>query len=178
MQGEAIVGGLLALDIATVTGWAYGRVPRRAMTRLEMAASQPPKPQSGVILVRSKQGIGHFLSEFEGHLSDMLDRLRPAGLIIEAPILPQTTSFDTVRKLMAMAGNVEKLAAQRGIRWHRVVQPSSVKKHFTGSGRAKKPEMIAECQARGWFPLATDDEADALGIWDYGCDMYRREMVG
>lgn len=167
-------GGLLALDIATRMGWAYGRIPLRGLTMLEAVAVQPPQPDSGVVTVRSALGVGHFLSEFTDRLGELFDTKRPNGLVIEAPILPQTTSFDTVRKLMAMAGLAEMLAAQRRIRWVRLVQPASVKKHFTGNGRAKKPDMEAACASRGWV-FADDNEADALAIWDHGCALYRRD---
>ena len=169
-------GGLLALDIATRTGWAYGRIPVRGMTALEAVATKPPQPDSGVILVRSRLGIGHFLSEFVDHLGELLDTRKPSAVVIEAPILPQTVNFETVRKLMAMAGLAEMLATQRGIRRLRFVQPSSVKKHFTGSGRAKKPDMEAACTSRGWV-FVDDNEADALAIWDLGCDLYRKERL-
>lgn len=40
---------------------------------------------------------------------------------------------------------------------------STVKKHFTGNGRAKKEDMISQAKIRG-FRVSTSDEADALGI--------------
>lgn len=165
-------GGLLALDIATKTGWAYGPVPIRALTALEMTATKPRKPVSGVITVQSTQSLGHFLSEFEERAARLFDRYQPAGLIIEAPILPKGVNFTTACKLMHMAGEAQKMAARRGISWVQTVQPASVKKHFTGNGRAQKPEIMAACDARGWT-YVDDNEADAQAIWDLGCEQYR-----
>lgn len=39
----------------------------------------------------------------------------------------------------------------------------TVKKHWTGKGRASKDEMVAIARAKG-FNVANDDEADALAI--------------
>lgn len=165
-------GGLLALDIATRTGWAYGRVPLRALTALEMTAIRQRQPASGVITVQSTQSLGHFLSEFEERASRLFDRYQPAGVVIEAPILPKMVNFNTACKLMHMTGEVQKMAARRGIGFVRTTQPASVKKHFTGNGRAQKPEIMAACEKRGWI-YRDDNEADALAIWDLGCELYR-----
>ena len=42
---------------------------------------------------------------------------------------------------------------------------SRIKKHFTGSGRATKEDMVMRCRQRGWRP-ETADEADALALLD------------
>jgi len=46
------------------------------------------------------------------------------------------------------------------------VHVATVKKHWTGDGRAKKPDMIAEARRRGYRP-DTDNAADALAILDW-----------
>ena len=43
--------------------------------------------------------------------------------------------------------------------------PATIKKHFTGNGRATKDDMIDRCRQRGWRP-ETADEADALAMLD------------
>ena len=47
-----------------------------------------------------------------------------------------------------------------GVNW------AIVKKYATGSGAAKKPQMIAAMQARGYEP-EDDNEADALALLEY-----------
>ena len=42
-----MAGGVLALDLATHTGWALGRLPRRPLLPKEARIQKPPKPQSG-----------------------------------------------------------------------------------------------------------------------------------
>jgi len=46
------------------------------------------------------------------------------------------------------------------------VHVTTVKKHWTGDGRAKKPDMIAEARRRGFRP-DSDNAADALAILDW-----------
>lgn len=167
-------GGLLALDIATNTGWAYARVPHRLTTALEAAQAKPPQPQSGTYRVRGV-GIGPALDEYERWLTGLLNELRPAGVIFEAPVLSgRLTSLATARKLYGLAGLTEMVAHRAGIEWVREAQPASVKKHFAGNGRAKKPDMEAACRQRGWT-FADDNEADALAVWDYGCAILHDE---
>ena len=48
---------------------------------------------------------------------------------------------------------------------------NSVRKAFCGSGRAKKPEVWAECLRRGWKPQ-DDNAADALALMDYAVLLY------
>jgi hypothetical protein len=55
-------------------------------------------------------------------------------------------------------------------RWSRVtshvVPALTIKKFWTGSGRAKKPDMIAEAQKRG-YELVDDNQADAVALYVY-----------
>jgi len=47
----------------------------------------------------------------------------------------------------------------------RILEIGTIKKHWTGSGNAKKPVMIQEAIRRGFNPK-DDNEADALAILD------------
>ncbi|MCY1522585.1 hypothetical protein D9M68_574450 [compost metagenome] len=53
------------------------------------------------------------------------------------------------------------------------VNLATVKKSFTGSGRAKKADMIAEANARGFKP-DTDNDADALAILHWAVEQERK----
>lgn len=48
----------------------------------------------------------------------------------------------------------------------------TIKKHATGRGNAKKPEMIAAAQAMG-VRVSTDDEADAIALLSYALSQER-----
>lgn len=44
--------------------------------------------------------------------------------------------------------------------------PASVKKSFTGSGRAEKTDIMSECGKRG-IEITTHDEADAVALYHH-----------
>lgn len=168
-------GGILALDLATMTGWAVGRAPVHPLTQLEAAVARPPQPLSGAHRVAPPgTGVGPFLAAYRDWLGVMLDEHQPAGLIFESPILPRVTSPATVRKLTGLAGITQMIAHDRGIRWLREAQPSSVKRHICGDGGPGKAGVMRAIAERGWV-VASDDEADALALLDYAAHLLLRE---
>jgi crossover junction endodeoxyribonuclease RuvC len=170
-------GGLLALDLATALGWALGRISARPLTQLEAAVQKPRQPMSGVFRIAPVgTAVGPFLAAYETWLSAMIAQHAPAGIIFEAPILPKKTTPATVRKLVGLSGMTEKVAHQRGITWVREAQPSTVKLHICGNGGPGKAGVQNAIRARGWT-FATDDEADALAVHDYGAHLFARERL-
>lgn len=141
---------IVALDLATLTGICAGEpdeVPTLSNHRL---------PSTG-------DDVGRFLDAADLWAKGLIERERPFLLVFEAPILPQATSFATVRKLQGLAGIVEMNGFRLGIECAEV-QPSVAKKNLTGRGNAKKPEMVAACRHYGFNP-AVEDEADAFAVW-------------
>lgn len=141
---------VLALDLATRTGVCSGE------------PDEVPE-LSNHVLPSTGADVGRFLEAALIWATDTLVRERPGIVVFEAPILPQTAALPTVRKLHGLAGVVEMAAYRAGIECAEL-QPSVVKKHLTGRGNAKKPEMVAACQHYGFNPQC-DDEADAWGVW-------------
>ncbi|WP_174436433.1 Holliday junction resolvase [Azospirillum brasilense] len=172
-----MAGGVLALDLATNTGWTLGRLPMQPLLPMQARVQKPPKPLSGAIRFgRPGCTIGAFADAAEAWGRDFMEKHRPTGLIYEKPILPQDTTPDTILKLNGLALIFLMLAHRFGIRWVRTAQPSTVKKHFCGSGGPGKEGVQAECLARGWT-FATDDEADALALWDYAATLAANERA-
>lgn len=168
-------GGVIALDLATVLGYAVGRLPALPITQLEAIVTKPPKPLSGFHRVaQAGISVGEFLSAYADWFEGIVDEHQPTGIIFEAPILPAKTNPATVRKLVGLAGITQMLAFERGVRWVREAQPSSVKKHICGSGAPGKDGVQRAILERGW-QFATDDEADALALWDYAAHIAYRE---
>jgi len=62
--------------------------------------------------------------------------------------------------------HLQSWCAERNIE-HVAVHAAQVKRHATGRGNAKKPEMLAAAEKRFGFRPQFDDEADALWILDY-----------
>lgn len=165
-------GGLLALDLATVLGFAYAPLPPGPPpTPIEAAAGRAmPKPYSGHHRVAAPgASIGRFLLNYDRWLVDMIATLGPTRVIFEAPLptnRTRKTNFETVRKLICIAGLTEKVALEKGVGIVREANHATVKKHFTGHGRADKAETIAACRALGW-DVDEENEADALALWSF-----------
>jgi len=171
------VGAILALDLATVTGWAIG-VPGG-----EPVAGSHRIAEPGAAL-------GRFLAGYSDWLADRITVLEPCMLIFEAPILTgHRTALDTARKLMCLAGVTELIAHRREIPCYEA-DTGEVTKHFTGRARypgksyqarraAKKRSVMDQCAALGWR-AADDNAADALALWtwaEFKLSTHRREMT-
>jgi len=154
-------GAILALDIATRTGWAYGKpgeLPLSGSERLAPAGS-------------SNGAVGRGLLRW---LTDFTKVNAVAALYIEAPMNPQImggkTTFGTARMLIGLCFLAETVAEARGIYFIREANVQDVRKHFLGKARPKdkKREVMARCKALGW-DHTDDNEADALALWAYAC---------
>ena len=164
-------GGLLALDIATVTGFAYGPVPNAPPpTALEVASGAPaPKPWSGIHrMAPPGASVADVMLGFDRFATELIALAKPRVLVFEAPLLKTGNSnITTARKLLGMAAWCEALAKRAGVGMIREAHNQTVKRHFAAHGRATKEQIIAECRGRGW-EVCDDNEADALALWDYG----------
>lgn len=147
---------LLTLDLATKTGFAVGDI------------SSGERPLSGVhTLPSTGDDIGRFLLAFDKWLSDMIAFHKPETIVFEAPLFLAggKSNISTARKLMCLAGMTEYFCSKHKVSCAEC-HVGTIKKYFTGSGSAKKPQMIAAARARGFEPK-DDNEADALAIYFY-----------
>lgn len=60
---------------------------------------------------------------------------------------------------------------------HQDYEVPSIKKHWTGSGNARKEAMIAEAERRG-FVVKNDNQADALAVLDCDLALYGLTLWG
>jgi hypothetical protein len=183
---------LLALDLATSTGWCSG--------------SGEKSPELGSFNMPSTgEEVGPFLDFFyrwlNAKLTELLEDLelatvpgpfgpKPANaadlmVIMEAPLLPRAkidetgtlrqapTSIATTRKLQGLAGVCEMVCYQRGVDI-REVNLQTVKKELGGGGGGK-PDMMAAAKRCGLNPKVFD-EADAFGVWIVGVRHYARQF--
>lgn len=141
---------ILALDLATCTGFAHG------------AADECPT-LGHFRLPKTGEDVGAFLEAAEARLTGMLATIAPNIVCFESPVLPATTALATTRKLHGLAGMLELVCRRASVECVEV-QPTTVKKVLTGRGNAKKPDMVAAARAMGFDPKV-EDEADALGVW-------------
>ena len=167
------MGGVLALDLATTTGWAYGN-PEDGLspTILESTSRVAPPPYSygSKIIGRSAWPDGRIFDAAETYLNDLITIHNPSVLVYEAPFVGKSEKLAVPFRLLNLAGLAEKLGYQREIARVFSANVSTVRKHFIGHGRLPggeaKDAVIARCKAIGWDPK-TEDAADALAVLDY-----------
>jgi hypothetical protein len=155
------VTDILALDIATTTGWARGKLGEQ--------------PISGSITFRKNnpaQPFGDALEHFRGLLQA---KPRPDLVMIERMLPPSAfqgaTGFKTFLLLAGLRGVVFSVVDRLGVELGEA-NVGDVRQHFisdrmAGRERAKR-ETVQRCRALGWQP-ADDNAADALAVWSYAC---------
>jgi crossover junction endodeoxyribonuclease RuvC len=148
-----ISGCIIALDLATQTGFCVGKPDN-------------PHPSFGeFVLPSTGDDIGKFAVTFEDWLDEMFTLHKPELVVFEMPILPKMTSLITVRKLTGLAWETEQKCKRLGIKV-REGRASTVKKHFTGYGHAAKADTVAIARRYGW-DVKSNDAADACALWAY-----------
>lgn len=84
-------------------------------------------------------------------------------VVVEKPHAGQF--FNATRKLFGMLAVIELYCEQVGCPFH-VVSPTSIKKAWTGSGRASKADMKKAAIAKG-LAVKNNNEIDAIALWYY-----------
>lgn len=178
-------GGILALDLATVTGWAYAdpaAIAAWARTVIEAnGTARQPGLISGEESFRSPSR-GAMLARHYGWLSDMITVYAPRLIVAEAPLPGGQPSLDNARIAFGLAAQTESVAARHRIGC-RDAQISTVRKHFTGKGKypttsAAKAATIDACRLRGWA-VRGNNEADALAVLDWAiADEFAKRRFG
>ena len=159
--------GILAVDQATVSGWAF-------------AEPGDPPVWGHKRMGRAGATEGEVFFAFRLFLLGLVDAFKPRYLVFEAPFLPRPDRSATakplnpavLRRAYGLASQIVAIAEEYGLSCYEK-QSVEVAKFFTGQGRfkgetadartkAKKDATIAACWARGWE--CTHDEADALAL--------------
>lgn len=146
---------VLALDLATRTGWTY-------------------RPPNG--LVRS--GFVQLPSDMVGRLQVAEEWLaeRLAPLAFSKGDLVYEGGVSRFHQPFRIACHIEAVllmtAATWGIPPERIheVAPKTVKKHATGKGNATKAEVLAAVNERHGLQLTDDNVADSRALLDYWLD--------
>lgn len=154
---------VLALDIASCTGWAADRPSR----------SESDKPVCGSFRVRAEgDDLGAAFVEFEENLEGLIGLHEPNVLAFEAPLVfggrggsTVQTNHQTVRILFGLAALAELVGTRAGLAVYEL-HIQAVRKHFVGNGRAQKSDVLARCRLLGWNPPGLD-AADACACWDF-----------
>lgn len=136
---------LLALDLGKTTGWARWDATRGLRFGSERFGAN---------------GLGERLGQLRKWLEEELGTC--TGLVLEKPVIAHASAALPLHGMFATAVTV---AWEQGVPTE-VYYPTSVKKGFTGSGKAKKTDMIAQVKARFGVDLKPKqhDIADAIGL--------------
>ena len=141
---------ILALDLATQSGWAV-------MTR-------DGTFRSGSVRFDSNRlgGKGYRWLAFRKWLMDTANECGGIQAVYYEDVKQPFASNLAARAYCGFLAIVEAWAAINNIPMHGV-GVGTVKKAWTGKGNAKKPEMIAAARQRG-IKVVDDNEADAVAI--------------
>lgn len=161
----SFTGDVLALDIATTTGWAYGR--------------PGIIPQFGHVTFKGARPFVY--RKFREWLEKVVSERTPSLIVFESAAAPMVmqgrTNIDTIKRLIGMTEHLEEFCYNRVDL--REASVSQVRAHFIGKNmksKIAKAATIRRCHSIGWN-VETDDEADACALWDYQCSWLRRDLA-
>jgi Holliday junction resolvasome RuvABC endonuclease subunit len=143
---------LLALDLATTTGWAF--------------YDKDSKLRSGSVSFKPSRfaGGGWRFLQFERWLAGFISTYAPDEVVFEE--VRRHLGVDAGHIYGGFVAILTKTCEDKMIPY-RAIGVGTIKKHATGSGAAKKPAMIAAAEAK-WpdQDISDDNVADALWLLD------------
>lgn len=176
------LGSVLALDIATTTGWALHN-------------DELERPFFGAVKLPGGQNeVGKACDALLGFLERLDQRVAAAGKPIshifwEKPFIPTQVNSQTSERLMGLCAVAQLFGYRAGVISCYAVDIAEWRKHFLGRGAGFKkgakgkylpghdPKELAiqQCASFGWH---TDiaDAAEACGVLDYGLAMLDRGL--
>ena len=145
---------ILALDVATKTGWHDGTNGGTWDFKLKRDES------SGMRLIKFKKQLAEKCKEFKPDLVafELTAGRFKAALIVQAEI----------------HGVMKNYLDEQGIAY-RSYAATAIKKYATGKGNAKKPAMIAACIDKLGITPVDDNHADACWIYEMANNEYNGE---
>jgi crossover junction endodeoxyribonuclease RuvC len=156
-------GVVLALDLATCTGWCVGAADSR--------------PAYGSVRLEGRERAARY-----GALLDWLDdavRLwKPDRLVCEAPMVSgDFAGRDAALLALGLAAHVEFWAWDNGVQQMQSVVVGTARKGVLGKGGFAKgtaKAVVMDWARREGFSPGDDNAADALLLWAYATG-YRRQ---
>lgn len=152
--------GIVSFDLALNVGWAVEqKVGERPLYGSESFHG-------------TRKDIGYRGCLYVDWLYPFLLQHKPERVIYEAPFMTaQMGNSATLEILIGLAVFTDLICCRLDIPVSKA-SSSTARKFFCGDGRAKKPEVLAECRRRGWEP-DDHDQADALCLLDYAVGLYK-----
>lgn len=158
---------ILALDIATTTGWAFGEPD----TEPEWGSASFPK--------RKFKGLGARLNAYQSFVRGLIINLGPTVIVMEKPFINRKKpNLHTSRLSLTQCGIVEMAADDLGDIPIYEVDNNKWKMTFIGHARSKdiKADCIHKCRQHGW-DVDEENEADALGVLQHSCETFAQQAT-
>lgn len=160
MSDDPTRGGILTLDLAGRTGWAYGPIPREGRLTKPMAFGAWDNAKA-----RGRRYGAAFASLADG-VGDLFKMHRPSLVVMEAPLPVQAQKHDnTARVLLGFVSVVDMMC----YRWEIECREQHANQARSGmkiKPHAKKEEIVDWCRARG-LDVTDHNAADAIVLWYY-----------
>ena len=161
-----MTSGILAIDLATRTGWCRGHVGEFP----EFGSVNFGK--TGKVINCSDAVFASAMA----WMSDLIADDVPDVVIIESLLPPEAMKNRTSRqvrdRLAGLHGVIRAVARWRGVGEIAEASVGQVRAHFIGTrslGRDQaKKAVVARCHRLGW-DVDNDNEADACALWSYAC---------
>jgi Holliday junction resolvasome RuvABC endonuclease subunit len=167
-------GGVLCLDLATRTGWAYAdalAVSRWPCSKpFQDQALIPPEPRPpasfGTLLTGKPTSSHGERAHALAHWLDEMQRTNSPGIIVIEQPMPAKFSRNLAATQIAIGLSmvVQSHAHRHGCSFRQV--PIISAKAWFGSKLQKNKAPMIECARRLGWEVETDHEADALAILD------------
>lgn len=152
---------ILALDVASATGYAYGDGADKV-------------PTFGTIRLPRASELGEYgprFAAFRRELLQLIPQSAPEMVWFESPVVHGMigkTNEHTLRLLIALPAFVEEICHTFRIQCREATSPE-MRKHFLGSAHGKRADlklaMMKQCHLLNWN-VGDDNQADACGLWD------------
>jgi hypothetical protein len=160
---------VLALDLASVSGWAVGE-PGGEPLHGSIRFASPGASHEAIFAEAHRWTIG------------MVQEHKPTLVIWEAPLAgfkTGKTTNDVSTVLFGLPAVVGAAVYISGVFDIRKADTRNVRLHFIGCNPKRavaKPMVVRQCQAMGW-QVYDDNEADALAIWHYMCSLIEPKLA-
>jgi hypothetical protein len=151
-------GGILALDLSTHVGWAYG------------SPGQNEPPIGGVIHLPPMRmdDLGRLFAALDNELEDAIALHQPALVVQEAALV---IADGSARMLIGLSAHVESNCYRNSVRC-KSVSVDHARSFVLGRARfptgTTKTYVIQWARSQGYEPK-DDNHADALLMWRYAC---------
>lgn len=167
---------ILALDLATVTGFCIGE------------AGQKPVRVGAARMKRSDEDHGVAGKNIGCLIRDIASMDWPDMVVIEAAMHAAAKDEKgnggfSIELAWALVGSVYGFCGPQGIPV-REANVQTVRKHFTGRARwggrdAAKSAVVGRCHLLGLLPKSdrNDNKADAIAVWDWACATFARRAA-